>query len=122
MRLTAITVPFVLPREFLRSIELTEAVGDGDAVRQIRRHILLLASQGLLHFENLLHVQLLQECLLMVLGPVQKLVHAPALTLVELNDYLKVQLVSLSDALRLSVLIGRPLARRGLRARLHRHA
>lgn len=35
MLLAAVAVPLVLPRELLGSIELAEAVGDGDAMWQV---------------------------------------------------------------------------------------
>ena len=73
MLLAAVAVPLVLPCELLGSIELAEAVSDGDTMRQVLEslHAAFLVGYGLRHLERLLHMQLLEERLLLVLGSIQ---------------------------------------------------
>ena len=102
MLLALVAVPFILPRQFLRSIELPEAVWNRDFVDEI---LVILVFEAILvqqvflsfvFFHRIIAFLLLNwthECRSLVLATDQEFIETPAVILVELHSYLKIEII-----------------------------
>ena len=102
MLLAVVAVPFILPREFFRSVKLSEAIGNGNFVNEIfviltfkvlLQEQILLLGVGLLG--RLLLLQRAHQRRSLVLPADQQLIESPTIILVELDDNFKILIVVL---------------------------